>query len=155
MCVMGNSARATGGPYLHRCLLIGKALSVYWPHSWDQIPGTPIPFPLFPNIADMRSMTGTVFRVMEERHVATKVCGLVKSCRRRVVDGVDFEVDPGEIVGLLGPNGAGNNELPHGLRLGRPGNAGNVTVPRWKNVTKSARSLLVRRRHGSNKVTEA
>ena len=34
--------------------LIGKALCVYWPHSWNRIPGTPIPFPLFPNFMDMR-----------------------------------------------------------------------------------------------------
>ena len=34
--------------------------------------------------------------------------GLVKNYgRRRVVDGVDFEVHASEIVGLLGPNGAG------------------------------------------------
>jgi lipopolysaccharide export system ATP-binding protein len=37
-----------------------------------------------------------------------EVRGLVKIYgRRRVVDGVDFQVDVGEIVGLLGPNGAG------------------------------------------------
>jgi len=37
-----------------------------------------------------------------------KVENLSKSFRKRkVVDGVSFEVEPGEIVGLLGPNGAG------------------------------------------------
>lgn len=43
-----------GGAYLEERLLTGRALCVYWPHSWDRIPGTPIPFPLFPNFADMR-----------------------------------------------------------------------------------------------------
>ncbi len=41
-------------------------------------------------------------------HPPLDVEGLVKSYRgRRVVDGVHFHVEPGEIVGLLGPNGAG------------------------------------------------
>ncbi len=43
-----------GGPYLERKLLIGKAACVYWPHSYGKVPGTPIPFPFFPNFGDMR-----------------------------------------------------------------------------------------------------
>jgi lipopolysaccharide export system ATP-binding protein len=40
--------------------------------------------------------------------VVLEARGLVKTYgRRRVVDGVDFQVRQGEIVGLLGPNGAG------------------------------------------------
>jgi lipopolysaccharide export system ATP-binding protein len=38
------------------------------------------------------------------------VKGIVKAYhRRRVVDGIEMEIEPGEIVGLLGPNGAGKS----------------------------------------------
>jgi signal peptidase I len=39
--------------YVHRNLLIGKALYVYWPHSWNEIPGTKVPFPFYPNFGRM------------------------------------------------------------------------------------------------------
>ena len=42
-----------GQHYVERRLLIGKALFVYWPHSWGKVPGTNIPLPMFPNFADM------------------------------------------------------------------------------------------------------
>ena len=35
-------------------LLIGKALFIYWPHSWDRIPYfNSIPCPYFPNFSRM------------------------------------------------------------------------------------------------------
>jgi signal peptidase I len=39
--------------YVNRDLLIGEALLIYWPHSWNRIPGTRIPFPFFPNFSRM------------------------------------------------------------------------------------------------------
>lgn len=39
--------------YVDGDLLIGKALYIYWPHSWDKLPGTDIPFPFFPNFQRM------------------------------------------------------------------------------------------------------
>ncbi len=42
-----------GGRYLDRRLVIGKAVCVFWPHSWGGIPGAPV-LPGFPNFGDMR-----------------------------------------------------------------------------------------------------
>ncbi len=39
--------------YVARDLLVGKALYIFWPHSFDRVPGTRIPFPFFPNFARM------------------------------------------------------------------------------------------------------
>ncbi len=57
------------------------------------------------------------------------VQGLVKSYGgRRVVDGVDFHIDRGEIVGLLGPNGAGKTTTFRMVMGMIPGEAGVVTL---------------------------
>ena len=40
-------------PHVPREMLIGKAIWIYWPHSWDEVPGSDIPFPFFPNFSDM------------------------------------------------------------------------------------------------------
>jgi signal peptidase I len=39
--------------WVPRELLIGKALFLYWPHSWNRIPYVDIPFPYFPNFGRM------------------------------------------------------------------------------------------------------
>lgn len=39
--------------YVRRDLLIGKALYIYWPHSFNRVPGAGIWFPFFPNFARM------------------------------------------------------------------------------------------------------
>jgi signal peptidase I len=39
--------------FVKRDLLVGQGLLVYWPHSRNRIPGTPIPFPFFPNFSEM------------------------------------------------------------------------------------------------------
>ncbi len=57
-----NSARSKDGRlwgstyWVDRNLLIGKAICVYWPHSWNYIhtPWFDIPFPYFPNFQRMR-----------------------------------------------------------------------------------------------------
>jgi signal peptidase I len=53
-----NSPQSKDSRFWHtvdRSLLIGKALFIYWPHSWDEIEigSIKIPFPYFPNFGDM------------------------------------------------------------------------------------------------------
>ena len=49
-----NNREPSIGHTVKRDLMIGKALLIYWPHSFDRIPGTSIPFPMFPNFGDMK-----------------------------------------------------------------------------------------------------
>ncbi len=52
---LSQDARLWGGDkFVSRELLVGKALLIFWPHSFHRVPGTGIPFPFFPNFARMR-----------------------------------------------------------------------------------------------------
>lgn len=53
---MSKDGRLWGPNYwVPRQLLIGKALMIYWPHSWDRLPYfNSIPCPYFPNFSRMR-----------------------------------------------------------------------------------------------------
>ncbi|MBN2216093.1 MAG: hypothetical protein JW719_01825, partial [Pirellulales bacterium] len=52
-----KDSRLWGYPeyYVDRELLVGKAMFIYWPHSWDEVSifGKTIPFPFFPNFKRM------------------------------------------------------------------------------------------------------
>lgn len=51
--VSGDARLWPDEKYVSQELLIGKALFIFWPHSFDQVPLTSIPFPFFPNFARM------------------------------------------------------------------------------------------------------
>jgi signal peptidase I len=48
-----RDSRLWSSPQIDRDLLKGKALFIYWPHSWHRIPYVNIPFPYFPNFSRM------------------------------------------------------------------------------------------------------
>lgn len=55
----GRDGGRPGGAYLEQTQLVGKAICVYWPHSWYRLPvgfnpRTRLHVPLWPNFADMR-----------------------------------------------------------------------------------------------------
>src|SRR5689334_21598909 len=47
---------------------------------------------------------------------------------RNAVDGISFEVKPGEVFGILGPNGAGKTTTLEMIEAMRPIDGGSVTV---------------------------
>jgi ABC-2 type transport system ATP-binding protein len=69
-----------------------------------------------------------------------EVNGLVREFKGgvRAVDGIDFQVRPGEIYGFLGPNGAGKSTTVHMLTTLLPPTAGSATVAGFDVVKQGA-----------------
>src|SRR5438309_138584 len=68
-------------------------------------------------------------RAMTAATPAIEVAGLVRSFGEvRAVDGVDFDVAPGEVFGLLGPNGAGKTTVIRMLTTLIPAESGSARI---------------------------
>src|SRR4051794_10338361 len=81
-------------------------------------------------------------------HDGITVDGLVREFKGgiRAVDGIQLEVQPGEIYGFLGPNGAGKSTTVHVLTTLLPPTAGSATVAGFDVATQGPE---VRRRIGA------
>jgi ABC-2 type transport system ATP-binding protein len=75
--------------------------------------------------------------VGERRPNSIEVQGLVREFKKgpRAVDGIDLQVDPGEIYGFLGPNGAGKSTTVLMLTTLLPPTAGTARVGGYDVVT--------------------
>jgi ABC-2 type transport system ATP-binding protein len=69
-----------------------------------------------------------------------EVNGLVREFKNgpRAVDGIELQVQPGEIYGFLGPNGAGKSTTVHMLTTLLPPTAGSATVAGYDIVSDGA-----------------
>jgi ABC-2 type transport system ATP-binding protein len=84
------------------------------------------------------SMNGTTALIADN---GIEAHGLVREFKGgiRAVDGIDFEVRPGEIYGFLGPNGAGKSTTVHMLTTLLPATAGSARVAGHDVATEGAR----------------
>jgi ABC-2 type transport system ATP-binding protein len=82
---------------------------------------------------------GHLMEANEQNGIEVK--GLVREFKGgiRAVDGVDLEVEPGEIYGFLGPNGAGKSTTVHMLTTLLPATAGTARVAGFDVATEGAK----------------
>src|SRR6184192_3900927 len=90
-----------------------------------------------PPIVDLNGNVGTPRGGRMESTNGIQVQGLVREFKNgpRAVDGIDLDVDPGEIYGFLGPNGAGKSTTVHMLTTLLPPTSGTARVAGYDVVT--------------------
>src|SRR6476659_11438028 len=97
----------------------------WWPgSSWRRVPQ---------GSCSVKQLATSIIRMLTYSamaHDGITVDGLVREFKGgiRAVDGIQLEVQPGEIYGFLGPNGAGKSTTVHVLTTLLPPTAGNATV---------------------------